>query len=448
MATEVTNRVWIVNVYDQNEGEQLEDLDFGAPDQSITPRSRLYQISSGFLKKILSHISDNFSNKIGPLVIAMILGMTFMSSIITCWPQHSLILLPDYWYDFLPTSFVVYGYFALLMIVRARLLFSKQELPIVKSCLRFLSVYIIGNTIQLVSLHYIWIKYFGLQMPIPHFFSISSILIYVTSMPLATWVMFPQRLKNKGNPTRHQIMLYFLLMILRVFQGILYNVIPNTPFVKNENMQWTLIMIFPALKKINAWWNLKFILWAFNVDRETAVLETAITVGCVQSFSLTIILGSANINEWTVLMLMLGDTLLNGWSVKNIIRLHQQGIDAANQQRDLSLKRVALKEFLEFLVPSVYCLTFIVAYFGPNYYIIGGMGSDIWHHEKLGSLRQKLEKILIFMGLEVLRGITFAVLLRKLFRLNLPEAFALVMRKYGWYLFWYGIYTNSAVSDK
>ena len=146
-------------------------------------------------------------------------------------------------------------------------------------------------------------------------------------------------------------------------------------------MQWTLIMIFPALKKINEWWNSKFILWAFNVDRETTVLETTIAVGCVQSFSLTIILGSANINEWTVLMLMLGDTLLNGWSVKNIIRLHQQGIDAANQQRDLSLKRVALKEFLEFLVPSVYCLTFIVAYFGPNYDIIGGMGSDMWHHE-------------------------------------------------------------------
>ena len=146
-------------------------------------------------------------------------------------------------------------------------------------------------------------------------------------------------------------------------------------------------------------------------------------------------------------MLILGDTLLNGWSVKNIIRLHQQGIDAANQQRDLSLKRVALKEFLEFLIPSVYCLTFIVAYFGPNYDIIGGMGSDIWHHENVGSLRQKLEKILIFMGLEVLRGITFAVLLLKLFGLNLPEAFRLVMRKYGWYLFWYGMYSNSVVSD-
>ena len=112
------------------------------------------------------------------------------------------------------------------------------------------------------------------------------------------------------------------------------------------------------------------------------------------------------------------------------------------------MRGLVLKELLEILVPSVYCLTFVGSYYGPNFEIMGSLGSDVWHHEKVGSLNKKLENILMLMGLESLRGLTFALVLWMMFRINAYSAYGYVIHNYGWTLFWVGTYVNTMVSNK
>ena len=138
--------------------------------------------------------------------------------------------------------------------------------------------------------------------------------------------------------------------------------------------------------------------------------------------------------------------MTNGWSARNTIRLHQQGTDAANKLRNLCLKTLALKEYLEILIPLVYCLSFTGSYLGPNYEIMGGIGLDIWHHKKITSLYEKVQNILTFTTLELLRGIGFALILKKFFELDMYSAYCYVIRNHGWYILVVAAFFNQIVN--
>ena len=128
------------------------------------------------------------------------------------------------------------------------------------------------------------------------------------------------------------------------------------------------------------------------------------------------------------------------------IKYHQQGTEHANALRDRSIKSLALKEYLEILIPIVYCLSFIGSYIGSNYEIIGGIGSDMWQYEQVSSLYEKLEEIAIFMIAEFLRGVAFAVALWKFYGLNMFSAYCDVIRKNGILIFTVCAYANISVN--
>ena len=269
--------------------------------------------------------------------------------------------------------------------------------------------------------------------------TILMLLVLILVQPLATWVMIPQDIRTQESASPKRICSFIALIWLRVFMGSFYASIPGLPLVRQQHLQWSLAIMLPLLKKVNMWWNSKYSLWAFDTEREALNIENVVFIGCQHSFSLTIVLSSGpSTSWWTVYILILSDTMMNAWSFKNIIRLHKQGTDAANELRDTSLRCLALKEFLEILIPTVYCLAFTGSYLGPNYEIIGGVGSDIWHHEKVTNLTKKLQKIVIFMTLEFLRGIGFGVALFKFFKLNLYSGYCYVIRNYGWLLLFTG----------
>ena len=145
------------------------------------------------------------------------------------------------------------------------------------------------------------------------------------------------------------------------------------------------------------------------------------------------------------MVLIISDTLMNALDLKNIIRLHKQGTDAANEMANRSLKYLALTEFMELFVPTVYCLSFAGSYIGPNYEIIGGIGSDMWHYEKVSDIVSKMQNILYFMSFEVLRGAAFSLILWKNYGLNMFTAYGYVIRNYGWFLLVLGAYINQLV---
>ena len=223
--------------------------------------------------------------------------------------------------------------------------------------------------------------------------------------------------------------------------------IPSLPIVTNKNWQWTLGILFPLLKMMNTWWNKKFSRWVFDSDEEMTTTENIINIGVQHNLVLTVVLSSSRIEKWIPFILIFFDSLMNYLAYRNIIRLHKQGTPPANELRDRCLKYLSLKEYLEFLVPSAFILSFVGSYMGPNYEIIGGIGSDLWHHDKTNNLIDKLQNILVFLSMEMLRGMGFAIALKHRYGLSLYTGYGCIIRKFGWLIFFWVAVASQLVNS-
>ena len=63
----------------------------------------------------------------GFLGIALIAGITFFTLIVTWWPQHNVVLFPEYWFEPIPLFFFILANAAGYVNCQARFLMNIQE---------------------------------------------------------------------------------------------------------------------------------------------------------------------------------------------------------------------------------------------------------------------------------------------------------------------------------
>ena len=440
------NQISIIDVEEIEENNQKSTFGSHTQIELVTSREDSIHISQKLTtsKIILNEEKIPFFH--GLLGIALIAGITFLTLIVTWWPQNNVVLFPEYWFEPIPLFFFILANAAGYVHCQARFLLNNQETSAIKSIAIYYSITLFGNVASFVSIYYLWTHFYGYPHPMPltghAWYLLHSILLH----SVAIWMMFPSNLKRRGSTFRKKIFLFVILGLLRNLAGFGYASIGGLPLVTNKKWQWTLGILFPLLKKMNIWWNQKFTNWAFDGDEETVAIENVIYVGVQHSQILTVFLSSSNFEQLTTLILIFADSLMNFLSFRMIIRFHQQGTPAANELRDRSLKILAVKEFLEFLIPCAFLLSFVGSYVGPNYEIIGGLGSDMWHHEKTTSLIEKLQNIVLLMALESFRGIGFGVVLWYLYGMNLYSGYRCIIRKFGWFILFLASYLSQMVS--
>ena len=92
-------------------------------------------------------------------------------------------------------------------------------------------------------------------------------------------------------------------------------------------------------------------------------------------------------------------------------------------------------EFVEFLVPLVYTITFLMAYYGPNSEIMGGIGSDYWCSKKITDIEQTLSRLGICFVIDAMRGIFIGLALWKYCKINIYKTYCQVMEQFGVLIF-------------
>ena len=438
------NKVSAIEVFDDKEKDRLQYINA----DTLSRMEELCKRGYTFFTTLPTFKVEPSSHWNGLLGFAIIAGIIASTLAFTCWPRHNVISFPEYWYEpLIPLIITSRIFLAAFIIIEARMLLKAQEILTLRSFWLYYFFRALGDALLFLLIYCVWVKFLGFPHPMPRTFTVMNLFQALAIAPISNWLIFPSDMRSKNSSIRNKLFLFTLFNWLRMFMTIVYSFVPNLPFIRHEYLQLSVGLLFPMMETFNMWWNSKFTKWAFDCDLEIASIENIVTVQCCHSFSLTILLGSANISRWSTIILILADTVTNCWSVRNIIRHHRQGTEDAIAIRDRSLKFLALKEFLEVLVPIAYLLSFIGSYIGPNYDIIGGMGSDLGHHEKLSSLYEKLEETLIFMIAEALRGVVFAVVLWKFFGLSMYLSYCDVVKKYGLLILTVGAYANTAVYD-
>ena len=143
---------------------------------------------------------------------------------------------------------------------------------------------------------------------------------------------------------------------------------------------------------------------------------------------------------------MVAEFITNTYECFKIVRLHRQNSLLSKEQTSEALNCLALREYLEVLIPVTYCSAFTIAFYGPNANILGNIRNEYWQFVKVDNLVKKLSNIGIFFTIDVCRGMLFGAILWMLCKLNIAKAFGQVVRRYGFVILFYGSFCLNAVS--
>ena len=380
------------------------------------------------INQLVARVKDSlwFQHFYGPIIIALAIAST---TICTLWPQHNAILKPEYWYEILGPSAVigccVGAPFTIIYI------YTVMEVDVLCTWNAYWKLVLgsfFGFTIPYVFLHIIWVNVMDLRHPMP--FS-AALCHYIAHVPfaIALWFCFPEELRMNNNPLRKQILGLMMLFPITVIVQLgyanlsaLFNVIPI-------EFQWCIALFLPMVKEANTWIYTKVACKAAGGNTLPAKLAGVCGGGAGHMMVLIVLLDS-KFEPLTEYLIMICDCIPNVASGMKIIKLHKQGRNM-EEQKNTEVKCLVLEEFLEVAVQIAYSTSFILAYYGPNATLLGGVYTDLWQHEKVHSLGDKLSNVGTFFLIDVVQLIICGYTMYRFCELNMYETYMWLSYRYG-----------------
>ena len=427
-------------------GKTLQMTTFNMVDVEYDHNVNFMETMNSRFQKVLDVMQLNSPFLDIILGILIFLCAICISMIITLWPQHDGIMHPEYWYE--PIAPIVLGY---IMVVSATNIIESHLVlkeDFILRWINFFKLYFVtasSFSLPYIVIYVVW-KY-GLEYrhPMPFIGQLCA-LIQSIVRPFAFWFLFPSSLRIHNTEFRRRLIAFTMLFPLRFIMAIVYTRIASTVIILPNKFQWCMAIVLPFLKKFNFWWTTKIGYKASGCIDLSAKLSMICAVTCTHSFILTLILGS-NIAPVTAHLIMVAEFICNTWDCTKIIKLHRQNSLLSKEQKTEALKCLALKEYLEVLIPGIYCVAFTVAYYGPNADILGNVRNDYWQFEKVENLQEKLTNIGIFFVIDFCRWMLFGVILWHFCKLNMLMVFGQLVRRFGFLiLFWSCVSLNAVIN--
>ena len=379
-------------------------------------------------RKLKNYVEENvylksFCGIMIPFVAAL------YSTTITCWPQHNVILYPEYWYEPLGPSIIS----TIMIAVPAQLIGCSLVMKInFLLTIKNMVIMFLSDTCAFVSsyilVHIIWVYGAGYPHPMPFIgqfcWSIGAIMRTVSF-----WFLFPRDLRVDDKNFRRRIIAYFCFTPLNMFIAVAYSQLPSLFFIVPSNWQWCVGLLIPIFKKMNMFVNSKLAFKAAGSDEVSARIVLICFVGSLHGLSVSLLL--PNVTTTTAYVVIFLDSIPNIWSFFALIKLKKRDLGITNSKLNDDFLCFTVKELFELLVPLVYILSFVIAYYGPNAEIFGNVKNDYWQYEKVEDLSEKMNILAAFILIDSIRGGIFAISLWITCKLNMFEAYCTLVVKYG-----------------
>ena len=384
-------------------------------------------------KHAVSVISNKFKESLlmqglsGILIPCLAIAI---SAITISWPQHNIILYPDYWYEPLGQLIFIHNSIGVAMSLMDCFVVMKAD--VVRSWKSFCRIYLsiaLGFVVPYVSIHIVWVYLLEYRHPMPFIGQVCFVIGHI-SKTVSFWFLFPSSLRIQDKKFRKRLIAYLSLFPLGTVMVVGYNELSFLFLKIPPDKQWCLGALLPFVKKFNMWWNTKIAFVAAGGPHLSARLAIICWVGSMHSLSLVLLLGS-QVTSTTAYLLMFLDSIPNVVSLLNIMKLERKRTSTAKIQRNEALQCLVLKELFEVLIPVVYCASFVVAFHSPNAEILGNIKNDYWQYEKVEKLSSKLNKVAIFFTVDALRGLIFGIILWIFSRLNVYKVYCELIYSYG-----------------
>ena len=202
--------------------------------------------------------------------------------------------------------------------------------------------------------------------------------------------------------------LMFCVYFVYQFYGIALQLAP-------ENWQWPLAFVLPAFREFNVWGFTKLVSsLADDREKQSIGMFYLHDMATRHAIALCVVtLGGATV--LTSFLLLGIDFVINIILAINIIRKKRN-----NPAEDVSadVQELMMAEKIEFVIPLMYYLTFLMGHYGPNANLFGTIGVKMWQHQSILNVDVVTYWLFIFFMIDCGSLVVSAALLWIFCRIN------------------------------
>ena len=321
-----------------------------------------------------------------------------------------------------------------MIVVRAQMVFDFDNKKMLKILFDLCCTCTWAIILPFFSIHLVWTQILEYIEPFP-FKCVLVANICMGIVLLRFWFILPREQQMSSGVRKRQMnfIFYILWGIATSMQLIgarkIFDLMPL-------DFQWVLALAVPILKEINDRINEKFI-------TKTATSETIV---------LTKILGKLTNNVmfsfWIAVFLVTSATETTGYVLLGInfclnLQLCYRAIKWNNRisgnilhgnsnqlLKNEALAELILNETVEVMAPIAFIGSYLIAFYGPNYQILGNVGCSYWTFKATKDLKALLNTVLIMTLIDSGSALISGFLLWKFCRINIFWEYCKLIKKY------------------
>ena len=355
--------------------------------------------------------------------------LTLLStSLVVIVPMHNLILYPEYWYE-MGFQFVI----GILPIGIGRTMYEFSAwmnidyILDIRHCRIIYLATAVTCIASMVGLYVIWVLILGNRYPMPFHVMLYALPMKVVELVML-WFRFPRNWRCNPDFRKRMKWLYVAAFVGDIIGNGSYTLL-DYMFVKiPPSHQWILAIVLPFFNEFNVWTMKKLAGKASLGDLTRKDIVCTYNVNLRHTMFLT--LKVSNGTTTTLIYILLASLLLNLYLAIKIIYFEKTHNQNKTTQIEM-LQSLVLNELSTFMVPLVYLMVLMLAYFGPNHHLIGNVGNDYFGKTTISDIESTIMHLVTFFCCDTCGGIICASLLYVSIRINLPKAFLHIRKEFG-----------------
>ena len=381
-------------------------------------------------------------------VLACVVGIA-SSFCITLIPRSNILTRPDSWYEII-SPFVFSGILcAAFVAIRAEAIFNPFDTKTLIVVAKLSISFVITATAMIFGIHLIWSTILGYFEPFPFKCPLIVYLGYFAFVMTLLNVIPSQKRKIPKFRKQYKAYVYYLLwsvLIVAIQLILLSKLFDSVPL----DLQWLLAFVVQINKAFNE--RIIDILMAKAAIPEKTIdakFIGKITNNIAYSFWLAITLATTA-TEVTAHVLLGINFAINLKLCSRVLNFGKT-VSSTNSYaktkasvRRLAITELILNESIDIMAAIIFLGSFTMAYFGPNYSIIGNVGCSIWTFKKIDYLPDLFQPVVQMALFDFGSVVLVGSLLWNYCGINVFHEYCKAMKKYWIFLAIGGsVYTNA-----
>jgi hypothetical protein len=335
------------------------------------------------------------------------------SCVIFCaWPQNHIYMKPNAWHEFMTTAAIGFiGLFAASLILNCEIWMNIKPIKTWKNFLILYLVSALAWVLSNIGYYHVYCVMLGFSPPMPLNIHVCGTFTLIVVLSFF-WLLIPAPIRLSKD-FRKRYGFYILAQLFRYVAVLEYFVLAWLFVTLDEDYQWVIAIILPVIREFNAWILMK-ICYKSAGTRNDAIKITSIHEMASRHAVFMCVALSLLATQRTAFICIALDFIVNLLLCIQIIWRTNRNKKIVSFENDTDLQVLVLNEKTVYVVPLAYFICFLVAYFGPNAWIIGNVGNTSWHFGKVEDLESPVV-IMVAMFLVDLVAIALWAFILKIF---------------------------------